>query len=115
MTNTSMTLKMPGAVFCNRPRVLSKRAILPLMCRRIVIITFLFLTTSCNRPEDAPAKNRSAAPASVIDVKDIKGHIQKLASDEMEGRAPGGKGEQLATTYMADYFKAIGLRTEMQP
>jgi len=45
----------------------------------------------------------------------MKAHIQKLASDEMEGRAPGGKGEELATTYIADFFKSIGLKTRFQP
>lgn len=32
----------------------------------------------------------------------------------MEGRAPGGKGEELATAYIGDYFKSIGLKTQMQ-
>ena len=32
----------------------------------------------------------------------------------MEGRAPGSKGEELATTYIADYFKSIGLKTFFQ-
>ena len=41
-------------------------------------------------------------------------HIQKLSSDEMEGRAPGGKGEELATTYIAEFFKSIGLQTSFQ-
>ncbi|PYS05367.1 MAG: peptidase M28, partial [Acidobacteria bacterium] len=50
----------------------------------------------------------------MIDGDAIKAHIQKLASDEMEGRAPGGKGEQLATTYIADFFKSIGLKTSFQ-
>src|SRR5262249_17327364 len=37
-----------------------------------------------------------------------------LASDEMEGRAPGGKGEELATADIADFFKSIGLKTQFQ-
>jgi Zn-dependent M28 family amino/carboxypeptidase len=44
----------------------------------------------------------------------MKAHIEKLASDEMEGRAPGGKGEELATTYIADFYKSIGLKTQFQ-
>jgi Zn-dependent M28 family amino/carboxypeptidase len=44
----------------------------------------------------------------------MKPHIQKLASDEMEGRAPGGKGEELATAYTSDFFKSIGLKTQFQ-
>src|ERR1051326_4228435 len=49
-----------------------------------------------------------------VDGAAIKEHIQKLASDEMEGRAPGSKGEELATTYIADFFKSLGLKTEYQ-
>jgi Zn-dependent M28 family amino/carboxypeptidase len=60
----------------------------------------------------APANASPALPA--IDGDAIKAHIQKLASDEMEGRAPGGKGEELATAYIADFFKSIGLKTQFQ-
>jgi len=49
-----------------------------------------------------------------IDGDAVKSHIQKLASDEMEGRAPGGKGEELATAYIADFYKSIGLKTQFQ-
>jgi len=54
-------------------------------------------------------------PAISIDGDSIKTHIQKLASDEMEGRAPGGKGEELATTYISDFYKSVGLKTQLQP
>jgi Zn-dependent M28 family amino/carboxypeptidase len=37
-------------------------------------------------------------------------HIKALASDEFEGRAPGTKGEELSTNYIADQFKKIGLK-----
>src|SRR5262245_42549096 len=85
------------------------------MYRSIIIFTLLIFTSSCSRVSDAPAETKPNAPPSVIDVKEVKAHIQRLASDEMEGRAPGGKGEQLATAYIADYFKTIGLKTQMQP
>src|SRR5881392_525781 len=37
-------------------------------------------------------------------------HIKILASDEFEGRAPGSKGEELSVKYIADQFKALGLK-----
>ena len=37
-------------------------------------------------------------------------HTKKLSSDEFEGRAPGTKGEDLAVNYLADQFKAAGLK-----
>jgi Zn-dependent M28 family amino/carboxypeptidase len=69
----------------------------------ILVLAFL---VSCSKPAD------EAIPA--VDGGAIKVHIQKLASDEMEGRAPGGHGEELATAYIADFFKSIGLKTQFQ-
>jgi Zn-dependent M28 family amino/carboxypeptidase len=77
---------------------------------------FLFLV-SCGSPSAVSTNgNRGDLQATVgpVDSAAIKTHIQKLSSDEMEGRAPGGKGEELATTYIADFYKSIGLRTQLQ-
>src|SRR5258708_24533405 len=46
----------------------------------------------------------------VITPDALLAHIKILASDEFEGRAPGSKGEQLSTKYIADQFRAIGLK-----
>jgi Zn-dependent M28 family amino/carboxypeptidase len=74
---------------------------------RIRVITLLSLWLlslgSCTKPS-----------STEIDGAAMKAHIQKLASDEMEGRAPGGKGEELATAYIADFYKSIGLQTQFQ-
>ncbi len=64
---------------------------------------------SCNRPSSG---EKPSLPS--IDGDAIKSHIQRLASDEMEGRAPGGKGEELATAYISDFYKSIGLKTQFQ-
>src|SRR5437016_3182173 len=71
------------------------------------------LLLSCNKPAPAPETKPAATP-SAVDGAAMKAHIQKLASDEMEGRAPGGKGEELATAYISDFFKSIGLKTQFQ-
>src|SRR5436309_10675982 len=72
--------------------------------RARVIFALLLLAPACSGPR----------PTISIDGDSIKTHIQKLSSDEMEGRAPGGKGEELATTYIAEFFKSIGLETSFQ-
>lgn len=46
---------------------------------------------------------------SEISAADMKQHIAYLASDALEGRLTGTKGEQLATQYVADCFKQFGL------
>src|SRR3972149_9621218 len=82
-----------------------------------LVVLCLFFAVSCSQPA---ADRETEVPAaalslpSVIDGDAIKRHIEILASDEMEGRAPGSKGEELATAYIADYFKSIGLKTSFQ-
>src|SRR5215813_9114681 len=73
------------------------------------LLLFVSLIASCTQP---PITEKPPAPS--VDSNAIRTHIQKLASDEMEGRAPGGKGEELATTYVSDFFKSIGLKTQFQ-
>src|SRR5262249_33727307 len=40
----------------------------------------------------------------------IKAHVAYLASDRLEGRGPGTRGEVLATEYIAAEFKKAGLK-----
>lgn len=43
-----------------------------------------------------------------IQGPNILGHVNRLASDEFEGRAPGTKGEDLTVKYLIEQFKAVG-------
>src|SRR5215813_10629716 len=78
---------------------------------RLITTLFLLLCliASCTQP---PITEKPPAPS--VDGNAIRAHIQRLASDEMEGRAPGGKGEELATSYIADFYRSMGLRTQFQ-
>lgn len=56
----------------------------------------------------------SATPAmdqtsTEITAADLKAHVSALASEAMEGRLTGTRGEQMATQYVADAFEALGL------
>lgn len=42
-------------------------------------------------------------------VANLKGHIQYLADDKLEGRRAGSNGEKLAMEYISTQFKTIGL------
>jgi hypothetical protein len=59
----------------------------------IIFLLCLLIVTSCS-----PASSDTKSSTISIDGDAMKVHIEKLSSDEMEGRAPGGKGEELATT-----------------
>lgn len=47
--------------------------------------------------------------AADINPADLRQHVTYLASDELDGRLTGTNGEKLATQYVADVFKSIGL------
>src|ERR1051325_1159355 len=74
------------------------------------LLAFLFYSCSSARIPDTSAPLRPS-----VDGASIKTHIERLASDQMEGRAPGGKGEELATSYISDFYQSIGLKTQLQP
>ncbi|PHR61360.1 MAG: peptidase M28 [Robiginitomaculum sp.] len=72
--------------------------------------SFLFATSTlallaCTPP--APKADTSVAPS--ISAADIGRRIERLASDDFEGRDPGTKGGRLASQYIADEMKAAGL------
>ncbi len=52
----------------------------------------------------------AAAPAAKpLEGAELKGHIRFLASDLLEGRGPGTRGDQLAQQYIATQFEMMGL------
>ncbi len=56
--------------------------------------------------------HKSHAPKDTtadITPADLRSHVTYLASDELDGRLTGTEGEKLATQYVADCFKDIGL------
>ena len=44
-----------------------------------------------------------------ISANDIRRHVVNLASEAMDGRLTGSKGERMATDYVADAFRSLGL------
>ncbi|HEY0368031.1 MAG TPA: M28 family peptidase [Chthoniobacterales bacterium] len=72
------------------------------------LLLFAFVCSSAFAA-DNPALPPKAALDSITPDGLLK-HIKVLASDEFEGRAPGSKGEELSIKYIADQFKAVGLK-----
>lgn len=68
-----------------------------------------FALNSLKESQDRKTKEKIARTDPSINAKDIKQHISYLASEKLQGRLTGTEGEQLATQYVADYFKKIGL------
>ncbi|MGZ8346224.1 MAG: M28 family peptidase [Allosphingosinicella sp.] len=51
----------------------------------------------------------SAQPDSPVTPADLRRHIERLASEEFGGRAPGTAGETRTTDYIVEQFRARGL------
>jgi len=90
---------------------------------RLSLVALASLLLAACQPAAPPETAKPAAgPAqpSVVDTaghafgpeisaEDIAAHIQVLASDEFEGRGPGGKGEELTLAYIRGQFERLGL------
>jgi Zn-dependent M28 family amino/carboxypeptidase len=58
----------------------------------------------------ATADGALRAAAQRINEQTLLEHINVLASDEFEGRAPGTRGEELTVAYLTEQFRALGLQ-----
>ena len=57
----------------------------------------------------AQEENRAVKYASTITAEDLEKHLTILASDEMEGRDTGEKGQKMAAEYLAKFYEGLGL------
>jgi Zn-dependent M28 family amino/carboxypeptidase len=86
---------------------------------RCVLMAFAVAASACtSEPKNtAPAQTASSVPVRMpigqlpaLDLSALLAHTKKLSSDEFEGRAPGTRGEDLTVNFLADQFKAVGLK-----
>src|SRR5690348_2757382 len=79
-------------------------------CRRLTFSMPLFSIVAGIAAPIAAAQMSVEAAASKITGESIAEHVEVLASDEFEGRAPGTRGEQLTLDYIERQFRKAGLR-----
>jgi len=85
--------------------------------RSAALLVVALLAHGCSRAE-APAGDGGTAAAAnaplsslpAIDQQAIRRHIEVLASDEFEGRAPGSPGEDKTVEYLVARFEEMGLQ-----
>ena len=71
---------------------------------------------ACATPDSSKTGDTSAADPAVTTAADaitadgMLQHINALAADSMEGRAPGTPGEEKAVAYIMNQYKALGLK-----
>jgi Zn-dependent M28 family amino/carboxypeptidase len=61
-------------------------------------------------PSAAPTAAPTAQAARTIGAPALRAHVKFLASDLLEGRLPGTRGDQLARAYVAAQLEALGLQ-----
>ena len=79
--------------------------------KKIAILLFLISAFSCKNTQAVTSKDNSD-PNKYIDKiseKDLKTMLYILASDEMEGRETGSKGQKKAGVYMIEQYKKNGI------
>jgi aminopeptidase YwaD len=80
---------------------------------RLALATLVALL-ACDGPTDnatqVPQPSAATVPAAPsVDAERLRAHVQFLASDAQEGRAPGSDADQRVQQYVEDAFKAAGL------
>src|ERR1041384_1672921 len=70
---------------------------------RFSILILFILAVACATVKTTPLSDEQLKT-------NLKKHISTLASDLFEGRETGTKGEELASEYIIDQFKDIGLK-----
>ncbi len=62
------------------------------------------------RGEDSgPPENQQRAALAQVTDSSLRSHVRFLASDLLEGRGPGSRGDELAQQYIATQFESMGL------
>jgi Zn-dependent M28 family amino/carboxypeptidase len=78
------------------------------MKRPLVLLAALLVLTSTARAQPSTPAEKSAS--RTIEAEDLRAHIGFLASDLLEGRGPGTRGDALAQQYIATQFQLLGLK-----
>ena len=84
----------------------SRTRIAALMSSSIPVL-FAFTLSACTTDQ---VDTEPKAKPPVASAAELGRRIERLASDEFEGRAPGTEGGQAASQYIADEMKAAGLK-----
>ncbi len=96
------------------------------MMRRLSLSVIVLILAACNPQEPTTPAPIAAAPPAIkpapvvptnegsfsadIKAEDFAARLQKLSSDQFEGRQPGTIGERVTTAYIKDQFERIGLK-----
>ncbi len=75
------------------------------MIKKYITLCFIVITTVVFAQQDPTALKY----AEIINTEDLKGNLSIIASDAMEGRETGKRGQKMAAAFIAAYFEDLGL------
>lgn len=78
----------------------------------IVFVTLCQLPASANEKSNADVESEHSRVVQGITAADLKTHVSFLASDTLKGRRGGTDDARAAAAYLAEQFRAYGLRPE---
>ncbi len=75
-----------------------------------LLLTVSLLSCASGKKTTLNGENIATKYATEINVSDLKEHLYVLASDILEGRKTGEKGQKMAANYITAYYNNIGLK-----
>ncbi len=77
--------------------------------KRGVLLIVALLMAGCVETFQVPDEESIKAAVNAMSAEALAENVKALSSDEMEGRAPGSRGEEMATEYIVERFESLGL------
>jgi hypothetical protein len=75
------------------------------MFRKYLLLSFILIVSRAHSQQDSGAVKYAAT----ITTGDLKDNLSIIASDAMEGRETGKRGQKMAAAFIASYFEELGL------
>src|SRR4051812_16616194 len=82
----------------------------PVSIRALLLASLALACASTLRAQTGAAASAGTQVARAVDSMVFKAHLEFLADDALEGRAPGTRGGLLAQKYIAAQFERLGLQ-----
>jgi Zn-dependent M28 family amino/carboxypeptidase len=79
------------------------------MLIRLASLSLLLVTLAGTVAAQQPSASSATRVARALDPRVLQSHLEFLASDALEGRAPGTRGGEAAAQYIASQFRRLGL------
>ena len=76
---------------------------------RPLTLAFCLASLASSLPAQTTSPSQATRVARALDPRVVRAHLEFLADDALEGRAPGTRGGTTAAKYIAAQFERLGL------